>query len=258
MAMEARTYSVSELAQASGVTVRTLHHYDQVGLLVPSRRSDAGYRLYSEQDAQRLADVLTYRSCGVPLARIGALLDADGTDRRVALRRQLALLDERADVLARQRATLLRELEEQDMGITLDPQDRFEAFGDFDPTEYEQEAEERWGDTDAYRESQRRVASYTKDDWLRERAEVAAIEAELSACLDAGLPADSPRAKAAAEAHRQHIDTWFYPCSYEMQTGLADMYVADERFARHYDDVRPGLAAYVRAAIWANAVERAS
>ena len=256
--MEARTYTVSELAQASGVTVRTLHHYDELGLLVPSRRSDAGYRLYSEQDAQRLGDVLAYRACGVPLAQIGALLAADGADRSAALRRQLALLEERADALDRQRTALLKELEAYDMGMTLDPQDRFEVFGDFDPSEYEQEAAERWGDTDAYRESRRRVAAYTKEDWRREQAEVASVEAELAACLAAGLPADSERAKAAAEAHRQHIDTWFYPCSYEMQTGLADMYVDDERFARHYDDVRPGLAAYVRAAIWANAVDRAS
>lgn len=256
--MEARTYTVSELAQASGVTVRTLHHYDELGLLVPSRRTDAGYRLYSEQDARRLGDVLTYRACGVPLAQIAALLEADGTDRTRVLRRQLALLDDRADALAQQRAALLKELEAQDMGITLDPQDRFEVFGDVDPMAYEQEAAERWGDTDAYRESRRRVAGYTKEDWRREQAEVAAVEAELAACLDAGLPADSARAMAAAEAHRQHIDTWFYPCSYDIQTGLADMYVADERFARHYDDIRPGLVAYVRAAIWANAVERAS
>lgn len=258
MLMDARGYSVSELARASGVTVRTLHHYDAIGLLAPSGRSEAGYRVYSEADARRLADVLTYRACGVPLAEIAGLLAASGDDRRTLLERQLALLDERGDAIARQRDVLMRELEDLTMGTTPDPRDRFVAFGDFDPAEYEQEAAERWGETEAYRESTRRTSRYTDEDWRRERAESEAVETEFAACLDAGLGATDARAKAAAERHRQHIDLWFYPCSYELQCGLADMYLADERFTRHYEQIRPGLAAYVNAAIWANATDQAS
>lgn len=256
--MEEGTYTVSELARASGVTVRTLHHYDRLGVLTPSARTGSGYRLYSAADASRLADVLAYRACGVPLAQIPALLDADAGDRAAALRRQLAALDERAGALRRQREALAAALQLHERGIAMGTGERFEAFGDFDPAEYEREAEERWGDTDAYRESKRRTSAYTAADWERITAESRGIEDELASCLDAGLPAESERARAAAEAHRRHIDTWFYPCSYELQTGLADMYVADERFARHYEDVRPGLAEYVRAAIWANAVAQAS
>lgn len=142
------------------------------------------------------------------------------------------------------------------MGINLDPEEMLEVFGEHDPTEHAQEAEERWGDTDAYRESHRRTSTYSKQDWQRLGAESEDIEAELAACLLAGEASDGPRARAAAERHRLHIDTWFYPCSHEMHAGLGDMYVADPRFAAHYDDRAPGLAEYVRDAIIANGVER--
>lgn len=255
--MEEPEYSVGELAQHSGVTVRTLHHYDALGLLVPSARTDAGYRVYAQADVQRLADILTYRACGIPLGRISALLDADGAGRAALLRQALELLEERTQALVHQREVLLRELEAEEMGMARDPHEKFGVLGDFDPSEYEQEAAERWGETDAFRESQRRTSRYTAEDWLRERTQVQAINEELASCLDAGLPATDERTMAAAEAHRRHIDTWFYPCSYDMQTGLADMYVTDERFTQTYEKVRPGLAAYVRDAIWANAVRNA-
>lgn len=222
----------------------------------PDPHTRAGYRLYSAADATRLDRILAYRACGLPLGEIAAALDDD--DPVGHLRRQLELLDARRNQLDRQRDTLRRSLEAHIMGITLDPEELMEVFGDHDPTQYAQEAEERWGTTDAYRESHRRTSSYTKVQWQRLGAQSAEIESEFASCLSAGLPADSARAKAAAEAHRRHLDTWFYPCSYELQTGLADMYVADERFARHYDEQLPGLAAYVSAAIWANATERAS
>jgi MerR family transcriptional regulator, thiopeptide resistance regulator len=252
---EPTTYSVGDLARLSGVTVRTLHHYDQVGLLVPSARSAAGYREYSADDAGRLGQILAYRACGLELAEIAVVLAADGIDRSEHLRRLLALLDERMAVLTEQRRVLAMTLEASEMGINLDPEDMLEVFGDHDPTKHADEARERWGDTDAYRESHRRTSSYTKGDWLRLREEGDAVETEFAACLTAGEPASGARAKAAAEAHRQHIDTWFYPCSYDMQVGLADMYVADPRFRAHYDDIADGLADYVHEAIVANALD---
>lgn len=246
-------YSVSDLARLSGVTVRTLHHYDAIGLLAPSGRTAAGYRLYSTADAHRLGRILAYRACGLALADIASVIDDDEPIGH--LRRQLALLDARQVELDTQRATLRRALEARQMGITLDPDEMLEVFGEHDPTPYAQEAEERWGDTDAYRESHGRTSSYAKEDWQRLGAESQAIEAELAGCLVAGEPSDGERAKAAAERHRAHIDTWFYPCSHEMQVGLAEMYVQDPRFRAHYDDIAPGLADYVRDAILANALD---
>lgn len=144
------------------------------------------------------------------------------------------------------------------MGINLDPEEILEVFGDTDPGQHAQEAQERWGDTEPYREAHRRTSEYGKDDWVRMRAEADAIEGELADCLASGERADGNRAKAAAERHRQHVDAWFYPCSHEMHVGLAEMYVADPRFTAHYDDRRPGLAAYVHDAILANALDQIS
>lgn len=246
-------YSAGDLARLSGVTVRTLHHYDRLGLLVPRGRSSAGYRQYSAADADRLGRILAYRACGLALADIASVIDDDEPIGH--LRRQLALLDVRRAQLDRQRDTLRRALEARQMGINLDPDEMLAVFGEHDPTPYAQEAEERWGDTDAFRESRRRTSGYTKDDWLTMRDEADAIETELAACRAAAEPAEGARAKAAAERHRAHIDAWFYPCSHEMQVGLAEMYVQDPRFRAHYDDIEAGLADYVHDAIVANALD---
>jgi MerR family transcriptional regulator, thiopeptide resistance regulator len=120
-------------------------------------------------------------------------------------------------------------------------------------SEHEDEARERWGDTDAYRESARRVKSYTKEDWLRITADQEAVEAGLAEAMAAGLAPDSPEAMALAERARLGIERSFYPCSHEMHRNLGTMYVADPRFAKHYDDRAPGLARYVCDAIVANA-----
>ncbi|MGO9791097.1 MAG: TipAS antibiotic-recognition domain-containing protein [Solirubrobacteraceae bacterium] len=126
-------------------------------------------------------------------------------------------------------------------------------FDGFDPGQYEDEARERWGDTDAHEESARRAASYREEQWreIKARAqETVRLFAELKR---SGQAADGEPARAAAEQARLHIDRWFYPCSREMHRAIGEMYVADPRFAAHYETVAPGLTAYVRDAIAANA-----
>lgn len=123
---------------------------------------------------------------------------------------------------------------------------------------YEKEAEERWGHTDAWKESRRRTASYTPEQVREIKAELEDIEAALAGLMDDGAAADGEEARAAAERARLHIDRWYYPCPPEMHVGLAEMYVADPRFRAHYDDRRAGLADYVAAAIRANAAEATS
>lgn len=128
----------------------------------------------------------------------------------------------------------------------------------FDPTEYEAEARERWGESHAYKESARRTAAYTPEDWARIKAEQERVEAALAALLDQGEPAHGEPAMDLAEEARQQIDRWFYPCPPAMHAGLADMYTADPRFAAHYDERRAGLATYVAQAIKANALRQRS
>jgi hypothetical protein len=129
----------------------------------------------------------------------------------------------------------------------------FEGFGDFDHAQYAEEAEQRWGDTDAYRESQKRTKKYSKDDWALIKAESEAVMTSFADLLGAGAEPADPAARAAAERHRQHITRWFYPCDHTMHAGLADMFVADSRFGESFEKRRAGLTAFVAAAIRANA-----
>ena len=246
------SWSVGQVARFAGTTVRTLHHYDEIGLVTPGGRSASGYRLYEQADLERLQQVLAYRDLGLPLDEIAALLDEDG-DAVGALARQHALLLDRIAHLQRTAERVRRSWKARRMGIALDPEEMFEVFGDADPSEHGEEAEERWGETEAWKESQRRTSSYGKKDWLAMKTEASAIEARLAELLEAGVPATSMDALDAAEQHRQHICTWFYDCPREMHRQLGQMYVQDDRFAAHYDAIAPGLASYVSQAVQANA-----
>jgi MerR family transcriptional regulator, thiopeptide resistance regulator len=248
--------NVGEVAALAGVTVRTLHHYDRIGLLSPSERTAAGYRRYTPSDLDRLHRVLVYRELGFPLEEIATLLDDPDADPVAHLRRQLRLLRDRLERTQAMVAAVEKEMEARTMGIRLSPEERFEVFGENDPAQYEAEAEERWGETDAYKESRRRTASYTKDDWLRIKEEGADIERRFAEALRSGAAPDSAQAMDLAEEHRQQISRNFYDCPPEMHAGLGRMYVEDERFTAHYEQVAPGLAQYVSTAVQANAARQ--
>ncbi|MGP3968407.1 MerR family transcriptional regulator [Streptomyces sp. 6N223] len=246
-------YAVGQLAALAGVTVRTLHHYDAIGLLVPGERTRAGHRAYGEAEVDRLQQILFYRELGFPLEEIAALLDDPCADPMAHLRRQHALLTERVARLRAMATAVERAMEARTMGIRLTPEERFEVFGEFDPGEYGEEVERRWGGTDAYRESKRRAAAYTKEDWLRIKREGEELNQRLAELMDSGAGAETGAAMDLAEEHRQQICRNFYDCGYELHRGLAELYVADERFTRTYEAIRPGLAAFLSEAILANA-----
>ncbi|MGW5681925.1 MerR family transcriptional regulator [Nonomuraea sp. NPDC003754] len=244
--------SVGQVSRLAGVTVRTLHHYDEIGLLSPSRRSQAGYRRYDDSDLERLQQVLFYRELGFGLEEIIGILDEPGSDEMTHLRRQHELLTARIDRLRQMVAAVEVAMEAHTMNITLTPEERLEVFGDFRPEAYEAEAQRRWGDSPLYAESRRRVASYTKADWVRQRGEAEAITADLVEALKAGLPAGSGQVMDLAERHRLHISRWFYPCSPDVHRGLGELYVNDPRFTATFEAQAPGLAAYLSEAIRAN------
>ncbi|MFD5537887.1 MerR family transcriptional regulator [Streptomyces sp. NPDC127079] len=247
------SYSVGQVAGFTGVTVRTLHHYDEIGLLVPGERSPAGHRRYGDEDLDRLQRILFYRELGFPLDEVAALLDDPDADPRAQLRRQHDLLTARIEKLRKMAEAVEHAMEARRMGINLTPGERFEVFGDKDPEQYAEEAEQRWGGTEAYAESQRRAAGYTKADWQRMKAEVDDWGARYAALVTAAEPAAGERAMDLAEEHRLHISQWFYDCPYDMHRCLAGMYVADERFKAFYDSMAPGLAEHLKEAIEANA-----
>jgi MerR family transcriptional regulator, thiopeptide resistance regulator len=182
-------YTVGEVARLAHVSVRTLHHYDGIGLLTPSGRSPAGYRLYSQADLDRLRRVLFYRELEFGLDEIAEILadPAAGTDDH--LRRQHRLLRQRRARDEALLAAIEKEMEARKMGISLTPEEQFEIFGTDRLGEYAEEARERWGDTGAWAESQRRSAAYTKEDWIAIKAEADASINGFAGALRAGEPA---------------------------------------------------------------------
>ena len=125
-------------------------------------------------------------------------------------------------------------------------------FDGFDPAQHEEEVQQRWGNTEAYRESARRTKQYTPEDWVRYKAEAAEVGSRIAALMRAGRPVTDPEVQAAVEDHRLLIDRWFYPCSTEMHKGLGSMYVADPRFTENLDKLGPGYAQYLSDAIAAS------
>ncbi|TQM64461.1 MerR family transcriptional regulator [Humibacillus xanthopallidus] len=246
------TWTVGQVADVFGVTVRTLHHYDEIGLLVPSERSAAGYRLYTDEDLRRLQQIVVYRRLELPLDEIASLLDGD-EDPDVHLRRQREVVMQRFDELTELVVAIDRALEREMDERPATTAELKELFGDGFSDDYQQEAQERWGETDAWKQSAARTSRYTPADWAEVKAEMEAVNAAFVAALESGEPATGEAAMDAAEAHRLHIERRFYDLSHDVHRGLADMYVADPRFTKTYEDLAPGLAAYVRDAIHANA-----
>ncbi|MBY6367012.1 MerR family transcriptional regulator [Rhodococcus corynebacterioides] len=252
-AREFRT--VGAVARLADVSVRTLHHYDAVGLVVPSGRTGAGYRTYSDDDVERLFAVLAYRELGFPLDEIRTLLDDPAADALTHLRRQRDALADRIDHLQAMATAVDTLIEERTMGQQPTPEQLREIWGDdWTGEKYEDEARERWGETEAWAQSRERTARFTTDDWTTIKAETEALEADCAAAMAAGVRPGEPAANALAERHRLSIDR-FYDCDHAMQVCVSGMYVADERFRAHYDARAEGLAQWLVEVIAANAAE---
>ncbi|MEE1671984.1 MerR family transcriptional regulator [Streptomyces sp. NPDC003631] len=251
------SYSVGQVSAFAGVTVRTLHHYDKAGLLSPSGRSHAGYRLYSEADLVRLQQILFYRELGFSLDQIAAIFKDPQANALEQLRARQRQLSEEIARLQRLAEVAQRAIQVQQTGVALTPQERFEVFGEvtFDLS-YATEAELKWADSDGQREAMARAAAHTKQDWRHLMNEAAAWRAELLAAFDEQEPGEGERAMDLAEEHRLHISRWFTSCPPDMHQRIADDFTADPRaFALVVppSQQRPGLAAYLRQAIHANA-----
>lgn len=251
------TWTVGRLADLTGVTVRTLHHYDQIGLLSPTKRTYAGYRLYTEADLARLQRIVVYRRLEMPLDEIAALLDGDD-DPVAHLRRQREAVMSRLGELTELVAAIDRAMEREMTQRPATVEEMREIFGDGFKDEYQAEAQERWGQTDAWKQSEQRTANYTKADWQEVKAETDAINAAFVAAKRSGEPATGEAAMDAAEQARRHINDRFYECSHEFHTCLGEMYVSDPRFTATYEELEPGLAQFVRDAIVANAARHTS
>jgi DNA-binding transcriptional MerR regulator len=245
--------TVGAVARLAGVTVRTLHHYDEIGLVAPSGRTGAGYRTYGRTEVERLQEVLFFRELGFALEEIKQIVSRPGYDRLTALVRQRELLEAKAEHLLALIDAVAGAVHAERTGATMTSEEMLEVFGDFDPAEYEQEAEERWGDSKAYQQSVARTARYGKQDWETITAENDAIYRQFLDLMASGEPTDGAAAMDLAEEHRAHITKWYYDCSKPIHAGLGEMYVTDARFKENIDRSGAGLAEYMAAAIGANA-----
>jgi DNA-binding transcriptional MerR regulator len=246
-------WTVSDLAKRTKLTVRTLHHYDRIGLVKPSRRTGAGYRLYAPDDLERLKQVLFFRELGFALEDIRRIMASRSFERRRALVAQRALLERKAARVHRMIEAIDRSLGAVTRGeLPAHEEEEFEMFADFDPKQYEEEVQRRWGQTESYKESRKRTAKYSPADWAKIKDEAAALNAEMADAMERGVAPGSAEGCALAERARLHIDRWYYPCSKEHHVRLGEMYVADPRFAETYEKVRTGLARWVCEAIAAN------
>jgi DNA-binding transcriptional MerR regulator len=240
-------FTVGELSKLTGVTVRTLHHYDEIGLVRPSQRSHAGYRLYTGDDVLRLQQVLMFRELGLPLDEIAAVIDCE--DRDTVLRRHREVLVGKRARLDSMLAAIDAALAKK--GTAMTAEDVKSMFDGFDPAQYEVETDKRWGNTSEYKESIRRTKRYGKAEWEEIKREGDAIYRRLAELMTNGAAPTDPVVQAAAEEHREHISRWFYPCSKEIHRGLGEMYVADARFTANLDRYAPGFATFLRDAFCA-------
>ncbi|MCK2214784.1 MerR family transcriptional regulator [Actinomadura sp. ATCC 31491] len=244
--------TVGAAAAHAGVTVRTLHHWDAIGLVRPSGRTSGGYRLYSATDLARVHRVLIYRELGLPLDAIGELLDAPATDMTVPLRQQRAQLLDRISRLRTMVDAVDRMIEAANAGILLSAEEQVAIFGQRWNPSLAAGARARWGDTTQWAQYAERAAGMTPERWQHIAGNIASLEQDLAAAKRAGVRPGSAEANTLAERHRASMDVYF-DCTHAMQVCLARNYVTDPGFTAYYDAIEPGLTTWLRDIINANA-----
>lgn len=247
MTVDVERWTTAELVRLSGVTSRTLRHYDAIGLLRPAGSAPGGQREYGRTELLRLQQVLVLRELGVGLGTIAEILD-DGVPRADRLREHHAWLlaeRDRFDRLARTVASTIESLE----GGTVMPTEQM--YDGFDHRRYEGEARERWGGA-AVDRSTRTWESMSDAERAAHQQEGQAVSEGLAALLAAGTPVTDPAVRALVARHHAWVARFWTPTA-EAYRGLGAVYVDDERFAATYDAVAPGLAVYLRDAVDAHA-----
>ncbi len=238
-------HGIAEVARMTGTTSRTLRHYDDIGLLPPTRVAANGYRYYDRAALTRLQRILLLRELGLGLPAVAEALDH--ADDATALRTHLEWLRHESARIARQMQAVQRTIE----GIENEEEDELmaqEMFDGFDHTQYKDEVQQRWG-AQAWADGDRWWRGLGQEGQAAFLTEVTAIQEEWARLRAHGAPVDGPEAMVNARRHRDWIRAGWQgrEVSAEALVGLADMYVADERFARNYGGVEG--ATYVRDAL---------
>jgi len=251
-----REYTVKQLAGLAGVSIRTLHHYDEIGLLAPRLRTAAGYRVYGETELLRLQQILFYRELGIPLNEIGRILDAPDFDPVIALENHRANLEVRLGRLHRLLKTvddtLSRYAGENDM---LTDKELYEGFSEETVARYRREARERY-DGNLVEETERRMRRLSKTEWQAVKAEGDVVTRRLSALVNE--PPGSANVQAVVAEHHAWLERNFYTASAELYDGLGQTYATNPEFREYYEKYATGMADFLSAAMrcYANGVLR--
>jgi DNA-binding transcriptional MerR regulator len=239
-------YTVKKLSEMAGVSIRTLHYYDEIGLLKPMRKEESNYRYYDFAQLKRLQQILYFRELEFSLEEIKKILDAPHFDAIKAMFEQKKLLEMQRDRLNTLIETLTNAIEKEKGGETMNDDQIYAGLSKQQIEEYKKEAKDRWGETDAYKQSMERVKSWTKNDWDEIKSESAAIYQAIADNMDKGI--ESKEIQEQIAKHHNHINR-FYDCSLEIYQGLGNMYVADPRFTAFYEKIKPGMAQFMHEAM---------
>lgn len=232
---------IQEFARKTNVSVRTLHYYDEIGLLKPSKvDGETGYRYYDEQCFLRMQEILFYRELDFSLDNIRQILSAPEHDMRTSLEAQKKLLTLKKERLERLILSIDRAMEGENVMTAFDNS----AF-----EQYKEEARQKWGHTDAYRQYEQKTKGHSKDAWDNLARGMDGVMADFAACMQAGHAPASPEAQHMVKQLQNYITAHFYPCTDEILMGLGQMYVMDERFTANIDKHGAGTAAYIARAI---------
>jgi len=236
--------SIGSLSKLSGVSIRALHHYDQIGLLQPSEVAESGYRYYDDAAIERLWQILFYRELDFPLAEIGEILDSPSFDRNRALTEHRNLLTQKRERLDRLIELVSNAMKgEQNMEFKPFDTSEFDAMRD----QYAEEAKARWGNTDAYRENQKRAAKWTDADKARFQKESGEIFSAFAGLV--GTDPGDARVQEQVARWQAHITANYYECSNEALACIGQMYMDDERFMKNIDKFGAGTAKLMSDAI---------
>lgn len=241
------SYKVKEVRDMVGVSVRTLHYYDQIGLLKPASVSSAGYRLYTDDDLERLQQILFFKELDFNLQEIKDILDSPDFDRGYALRTHKEMLIKKKKRLEKIIQSVEKTIDSIEGGMEMNKKEMFDGFSmeeiEKHKAKYAEETKQKYGNSKAYKESQKRTSKYTKDDWASITEERNEIYKRLGDLMDKE-PSDLEVQKAVGE-WKQHITDYFYTCTPEIFRGLGEMYVNDEGFTANIDKIKPGLAKFL-------------
>ncbi len=247
---ERKMYKVKEVADIVGVSVRTLHHYDQIGLLQPESITPAGYRLYTSSNLERLQQILFFKEIGFSLQEIKNVLDQPDFDRKEALKLHKDLLKKKRQRLDDMIHTVDQTIQSLEGGTAMTNEDMFKGFDMKEIEEhqkkYADEVREKYP-KETVDQAQAKTSQYTKDDWQNIMEETNEIYGNIAKRMDRD-PAD-PEVQQEVGKWKQFITENFYYCTFEIFRGLADLYVDDPRFTKNIDKHGEGLSQYLRKAM---------